>query len=86
MIKPPSKASLKRSYTRVIGCDCTGYATFVQVGVQSFCVCDYTNKKRAEWFRDRVTTALYNLSKELLTPKERSPKYRTKESPKRRTS
>lgn len=86
MIKPPSKASLKRSYTRIFGSPDIGYCVFFEIGVQGFCVCDYTNKKRAERYQRHLATALHNLSKELLTPKERSPKYRTTESPKRRTS
>lgn len=56
-------AQLRRKYTRTVKLGGRWY-TYLQVGVQGFCVVEKTTKRRAEWFAKMLSRALANLIRE----------------------
>ena len=51
---------LRRRYTRIVK-QPDGFAAFVQIEHQGFCVVEGTSRRRANWFRSQVSIALARL-------------------------
>lgn len=58
-----NRADLRKKYTRTVKM-CGKWNTYLQVGVQGFCVVEQTTKKRALWYADMLAGALENVVKE----------------------
>jgi hypothetical protein len=55
--------SLRKKYTRTVKM-CGKWNTYLQIGVQGFCVVEQTTKKRAEWYADMLAKALARVIEE----------------------
>jgi hypothetical protein len=51
---------VRRKYTRITKYS-DGYAAYLQIDHQGFCVVDNTTRERANWYRDQLAAALSRL-------------------------
>ena len=67
----PDERRMRDTYTRVwVDFDFVAKA-FLRVDQQEFEVCDWTERKRADWFADQLAIALARLVKNETTAKEK---------------